>query len=48
MRRPFILRGEDYLKTIERESDQLEAKYGQGYAYFVDERGTVGENYDQQ
>lgn len=43
-----MLRGEDYLKQIEKESDELESKYGKAKnndKFFTDETGTVGNKY---
>ena len=43
MRRPFILRGKDYLSQIESEMDDLEKEFSE--QYFIDDRGTVGDQY---
>lgn len=45
MRRPFILKGKDYLAEIEPEMEELER--GFSAQYFIDERGTAGERYSR-
>jgi len=43
MKRPFIIRGREYLLTISEEQEQIESEFSE--QYFVDETGTAGDNY---
>jgi len=44
MRRPFIIRGCDYIETIKTEVEDLECDIKKG-KYYVDEAGTTGDKY---